>query len=460
MRGRALVLFGMLVIALLVGVLVAAAVLLSSAMARNVAEQQELREADRLRVETLELQLDEETGLRGFQLSRDPYFLAPLVQARPRVPIVMKRLSAVLLRVDPSALGALNSERALNARWSAQIMKPALRGAGASSRSFWVAGKVLVDRYRNENARIETSLNSAARGADANSASFVILVTRWTLALVLAIALLFLYYLWVQMRLLRSAELNAEALRRERTVSQTLQKAFLFENLPNMPGLAFDATYVPAESDEYVGGDWYGVNALRDGRVFFTVGDVAGHGTYAAVTMARTRQTILAAAVRESDPAVALSYANDIIRLRDDFFITAVCGYIDLKRGKIVYASAGHVPPLLISPSGLATYLPSRGLPLGFLDDLKCESFERAIEPGATFVFYTDGLVEFERNVLLGEERLARSASAILHESPVLRASALVERTLAHKRQLDDVAVLVIEISAVPAAAPQEVVHS
>jgi CHASE3 domain sensor protein len=457
--GRGLLLFSMLVVALLVGALVAAALLLTSA-SREIAIQQVLRQADGLRFEILEMQLDEETGLRGFELTHDAFFLEPALRARVRLPVLVSRETVALQRADPSGLRALNAERSLNAEWNARILEPALRNGGASTHAQEVLGKTLVDRVRDENFRIEASLANVARAFDVRSAQFVVAVTRWTLGFVVVIALVFLYYLWVQTRLLLGLELHAEAVERERTISRSLQKAFLFETLPSSPTITFGAVYKPADVEGYVGGDWYGAMGLRDGRIFFTVGDVSGHGIHAAVTMARTRQTILAASVLEADPAVALARANEVMRLRGDFFVTAICGYVDLKRGTFAYASAGHVPPLLVSPGGIATFLPTHGLPLGFVDDPRCRSFERAIEPGSMLVLYTDGLVEFDRDILRGQERLARSAPALLSEDPNQRAAALVERVLEHNRQFDDVAVLVVSFSAVPVSVPQEVVHS
>lgn len=457
---RMMLLFSMIGIALLVGALIAAAVLLSSAMSREIAEQQLLREADGERIGILELQLDEETGLRGFQLSRDANFLRPLREGRTRLPILMNRLQAQLQQVDPAALGALQAERSINGLWLTQIMEPALRSGGASPFTSLSAGKRLVDRYRDENARIETSLAQVGRDFDVHSSAFVLGVTRWTLGLVIVVALAFLYYLWLQTRLLRDVDTHVAAFERERTISRSLQKAFLFETMPSTPTLTFDALYRPADIEGYVGGDWYGVMKLPDGRFFFTVGDVAGHGIPAAVTMARTRQTILAASVHEADPALALARANDVVRLRGDFFITAICGFVDIKHGTFTYASAGHVPPLVVSSSGVGTYLPTRGIPLGFLDDLRCVSVKRSIEPGSMLVLYTDGLIEFDRDILRGQQRLAESAAAVLHETSERRTAALIERTFQHKRQLDDVAVLVIGFNAAPVLATQEIALS
>ena len=80
-----------------------------------------------------------------------------------------------------------------------------------------------------------------------------------------------------------------EQLRRKEQIVETLQRIYIPRAFPTVPGISFDAVYVPAEDDARVGGDWYDVFRLPDGRLAFSVGDVAGHGLHAAVTMGAIR---------------------------------------------------------------------------------------------------------------------------------------------------------------------------
>lgn len=102
---------------------------------------------------------------------------------------------------------------------------------------------------------------------------------------------------------------------RERRIAQTFQDAALQETLPAIPGLALDAIYEPGQSDAQVGGDWFDVFRLIDGRVVFSVGDVAGSGLNAAVTMGALRQSIRTAALINPDPIAVLDAVDRIVAI-------------------------------------------------------------------------------------------------------------------------------------------------
>ena len=104
----------------------------------------------------------------------------------------------------------------------------------------------------------------------------------------------------------RVGPLLREQLRRKEQIVETLQQIYIPRAFPTVPGISFDAVYVPAEDDARVGGDWYDVFRLPDGRLAFSVGDVAGHGLHAAVTMGAIRQAIYVASLDSPDPAVVL----------------------------------------------------------------------------------------------------------------------------------------------------------
>ncbi len=240
---------------------------------------------------------------------------------------------------------------------------------------------------------------------------------------------------------------RTEAYERAHRIAQRLQEAFLFEDLPRIEHLTFDATYNAAEEASRVGGDWYGVQALPDGRVFFSVGDVAGSGLQSAVLMERVRQTMLALSMHAPDPAFVLREVNEVLRIRGDAMVTALCGFIEPSTRAIEFASAGHPLPLLVSADGEAAYLGGRGAPLGVVEDPRCANTPLRVEAGSSLVLYTDGILEFNRDILGAEERLREIARRAVIAGAEHLASTIFSRMLGEAEAHDDIVVFVITFS-------------
>ncbi|HET7815656.1 MAG TPA: ATP-binding protein, partial [Candidatus Baltobacteraceae bacterium] len=103
---------------------------------------------------------------------------------------------------------------------------------------------------------------------------------------------------------------RAEAYDREHRVADSFQRASLPPTLPSVPGVKFDAVYVAGSSEAQVGGDWYDAVRLLDGRLVVSIGDVAGSGLGAAVTMGNMRQIIRGIAQVHADPSLMLDAAD------------------------------------------------------------------------------------------------------------------------------------------------------
>lgn len=442
--GRVLLRISLVTIVALLLLFVAVVALVQTTVRHIIAEQQAMRQAEIERSIVLRLQIDEETGLRGFTITGNRAFLAPLYDARAHLPAAAARLERDLRADAPSLAPLANREAALNALWFERIARPTLRSRASGQRiALELRGKDLVDRFRAASETINTGLAQRASAEDtAASAAMTRLLGGSTLfGILLAAALLF--YAMVQVRLNQEIQSQEGEYQRLRGVVASLQEAFLAEALPEIEGLRFDAAYAPALEESRVGGDWYGVSALPDGRIYFSVGDVAGHGIYAAVTMTRVRQTILSIAMHERDPAMVLARANEVLRLRTETLVTAFCGFIDPFTLEIAYASAGHPPPLLVAGDNDAFFLPVTGAPLGVSPDPGSRTYVRRASPGSTLVLYTDGLIEFDRNVLHGTQRLVEVATAVAREDGSRPAQTIVRRTLGAAQQRDDIAVLV-----------------
>lgn len=258
---------------------------------------------------------------------------------------------------------------------------------------------------------------------------------------------------------------TAQAIAREHHVAETLQRALLPEVLPRNGSAVLDAAYRPAAGESIVGGDWYDAFELPDGRIGISIGDVAGHGLSAAVVMGEARQAVRASTYDARSPGEVLSRANQMLRSMP-MMVTALVGIFDPRTSVFTYASAGHPPPLVITPDGHSFMLPNGDLPLGVVDDLAPTPWTFTFSPGTLVVLYTDGIVEFERDVFFGESALIRASLDELAELSAHPAKSVQDRVFGSKQNVDDVATMTLFIqpraveafdcvfSAVPFAAP------
>jgi serine phosphatase RsbU (regulator of sigma subunit) len=195
---------------------------------------------------------------------------------------------------------------------------------------------------------------------------------------------------------------------REHEAVITLQAAILPRELPSVPGADVAAEYVAAADNLEVGGDWFDVFTLPDGVVAIAIGDVAGKGIHAAQIMAQVRAAGRVAALGGQDPAGVLTCQNALMLAADlGPFATAVFALYQPATGALSWASAGHLPPLLVS-GGEATLLEGHPrLPLGFMPEPGYLAVETALAPGDRLVLYTDGLVERRNETIVdGLDRL------------------------------------------------------
>lgn len=197
----------------------------------------------------------------------------------------------------------------------------------------------------------------------------------------------------------------------------------LIQPVPSAPlaldGLEVTVSYLPAESTTKVGGDWYHAQTLPDGRVVLAIGDVAGHGQEAASGMARLRSALVAwlsAGLR--DPAELLDHLNRRC-LQLGITGTALIGFYAPRTRELLWARAGHPPPLL-HRSGTVTELERPpGLLLGAEPETVFPITRISLEPGDLLLFFTDGLVE-RRGLPAGRlaevrDLLATAEVALLH---------------------------------------------
>lgn len=259
-----------------------------------------------------------------------------------------------------------------------------------------------------------------------------------------------------------------QALLFERTyrVADRLQRALLPDVLPVVPGAKLHWAYRPATDESEVGGDWYDAFALADGRYALSIGDVAGHGLEAATVMGEVRQALRTAAVGEQSPAAVLEHMNRVINLRQGIgMVTAMFAYYVPESRELTYAVAGHPPPILTIADGFSGVLPGGGLPLGVDSAIGATDWTFTLPTRSCIVLYTDGMTEYSRDALAGEQQLVSASARSFELDPENPAIALQERVFNAAVNRDDAAILTLSctegstlasmrFSAIPLAAP------
>jgi sigma-B regulation protein RsbU (phosphoserine phosphatase) len=199
---------------------------------------------------------------------------------------------------------------------------------------------------------------------------------------------------------LENARLHREALERERLeremqVAAEIQRQILPKGAPPVPGYQLVGWNLPARQ---VGGDYYDLLALPDGRVELVVGDVSGKGIPAAL-MVSTLHSALRLLLDHAGfgPSLLERLNRHILESSaPNKFITMLIAELEPASGILRYLNAGHNPGLLLRAGGRVEELPSGGIPLGLLPNSRYQPREVVVEPGDFLCIYSDGITEAE----------------------------------------------------------------
>ena len=451
-------------LALVLALLIGGGFAVRTLITRAFDETTRLRDTLSLSRESLALQLDEETGVRGFAVTSDRRYLQPFERARALLPAQLATLGQRLGQAGLADAVAATADAAdANRAWLVGVALPLVHARpDPQPTTTELAGKVLVDRYRADIEHVNGAINARTQRVEGVLRAAIDRINLLVATAALVIAVIGALFLELQRRTAvrierervrsEAEQRDAEALRAayatEKRIADSLQEAIAQRPLPTLPTLRFSATYVPATEETKVGGDWYDALELPQNRVLFAIGDVTGHGIDAAVTMNRARQALISSALIEGDPAAVLRRVNDEMFRQNAPLVTAVTGFADAGTYEFVYSTAGHPPPLLIEPGQPPRLLECGSLPLGALGGSDYKLHRVQSVPGATLVLYTDGAVEHSRNVIEGEELLleaAAGAAAQHSEDP----ASFIHHTIFQGRPVgDDVAILTIGFAA------------
>ncbi len=191
-------------------------------------------------------------------------------------------------------------------------------------------------------------------------------------------------------RLLRSASLE-----RDLNIAETVQKRFLPQSVPKIPGFEFFAFYQPTYE---VGGDYYDFMPLPGNRLGIALGDVAGKGVAAALMMAKFSGDTKYCVSTEPSPMAAIGKLNNLLcdaGIDEKFMTMSIC-LLDVEAMKITIVSAGHPPLFLRRADGQVEELGDdiSGFPLGIMPDWEYKELDVEIRPGDVVVVYSDGVTD------------------------------------------------------------------
>jgi phosphoserine phosphatase RsbU/P len=267
-----------------------------------------------------------------------------------------------------------------------------------------------------------------------------------------------LFFAFALMNLLVLLEVaDRLSLKNDLEIARDIQQAMLPSGVYTAAGVETVGMSRPANT---VGGDFYDILPLDDGRLVIALGDVAGKGSPAALLMALLLAMLRTLVDEKLEPADLVTRLNVQVcrHAPGTRFITLFYAVFDSRTGSLTYVSAGHMPPLLLRGDGTCERLSDGGISLGMFEHSTYSTGHAVIQPEDLFAVYSDGITEAESQsgIPFDEIGLETALKANQHESlsdvgaAVVRA---VERhTDAHKFA-DDLTILLLRRCAAPAAA-------
>ena len=229
----------------------------------------------------------------------------------------------------------------------------------------------------------------------------------------------------------------------DRDLVMSVQRSLLPKTLPEHPRVSLGAYYAPAETRYGIGGDWYDAVPLPGGRILLIVGDVAGHGLNAAITMGQMRSAAHALGPTR-EPAPLLDALDQFAADTPDMLsATAAVAVIDPAERTLRYCLAGHLPLLLRGPDGIIITLDeARGPLLGFGAAGRPEQVVTYL-PGSYLLLFTDGLVERRDEIIdAGFAWLGAAFAAATALDPASLCKVLIDQSLPRTGRDDDTAIL------------------
>ncbi|MHB0976837.1 MAG: GAF domain-containing protein [Candidatus Aquicultorales bacterium] len=232
-------------------------------------------------------------------------------------------------------------------------------------------------------------------------------------------------------------------------IADKLQKSLFPRELPKLDWMDVGVEYQSATTEAIVGGDFYDFIELKDGRLVFFLGDVAGKGIERASLASMARSSLRIFASLNPDPTFVLGHTNGIIAMHSEpsDFVSTFYAVFDPEKHLLTCGNAGHPPPIALM-DGTAEFLPFGQPVLGVSTDIAFSSITIDCRKLQTFVLYTDGVTEARAGRdFFGEDRLLKTvvASVSLDAQGIAAQVMEAAKTFAQNRLFDDVAIVVLK---------------
>jgi len=249
-------------------------------------------------------------------------------------------------------------------------------------------------------------------------------------------------------------KIDSGLLRLDLRTAREVQKAFIPQNPPSIPGLEYETFYKAAHG---VSGDYYDFFRLSGGRWGIAIGDVSGKGMGAALIMANLRASFRAQAQQsQCDPAVAVKRVNQLLHESSpiQFYASLFYAEYDPPTRTLAYVNAGQNPPIVIRDQGGRTEflrLDSDGTPVGLFENASYKSVNFQLETGDVLVACTDGIIEAENQEgeLWGQQRLESLLSTCYRRTPRVVLQSIVQAVATFGKgrgPMDDMTLVVLQV--------------
>jgi serine phosphatase RsbU (regulator of sigma subunit) len=246
---------------------------------------------------------------------------------------------------------------------------------------------------------------------------------------------------------LMQREQERQRLEQELSIARVIQQSLVPQGIQDFPHLAVTGLHRPCHE---VGGDYFDVFPLGDGRVALLVADVSGKGLGAALVTTML-QGALSALTLGVEPVKVMTHLNTFLCDHSTVgrYATMFFGLVD-EQGMLEYVRAGHPSPLLLRNGRVSDLYNEGSFPIGLISEATFESNRVQMEPGDTLVLFTDGVTEAEdreRN-LFGDDRLREELDGMADGRPLSAIQehvfSAVERFSAGTRQSDDITLVLV----------------
>ena len=247
---------------------------------------------------------------------------------------------------------------------------------------------------------------------------------------------------------LSAEERNLARMREQMRLAADVQARLLPAALPEIEGFDVAGTSLPADT---VGGDYFDVVPLADGRFALCLGDVSGKGLPASLLMANVQAMVRLMCLLGFSSCQTMHYANELLCrcTAGNRFVTFFLAILDPATGELEFCNAGHNPPLVVTAGGALEELTTKGAVLGMIPSFEYGCSRRVIASGEVLVMYSDGVTEAldPLDDEFGEERLAwllQGTRAFDASSIVTELTGAIRVHASERSQSDDITVLVV----------------